>query len=107
MERPDRPLRSRGNAVTFLACALRSPAWRNPYAFIGACAVAGVILLGGSGLIPEAHAGQDRYLDVRGAGDFKPIPVAVTAFAGDAAASAQATAIITNNFKRSVFLTPI
>jgi TolB protein len=56
---------------------------------------------------PPAIAGQERYLDVHGAGEFKPIPVAVTEFAGDAAASSQLTGIITNNFKRSVFLTPI
>jgi TolB protein len=52
-------------------------------------------------------AQQERYLDVHGAGEFKPIPIAVTAFAGDAAASGQLTGIITNNFKRSVFLTPL
>jgi TolB protein len=65
------------------------------------------ILLSSSGLATLAHAQQDRYLDVHGAGEFKPIPIAVTAFSGDAVASAQLTAIITNNFKRSVFLAPI
>ncbi len=64
------------------------------------------VLVGGLGLAPAAYAAQDRYLDVRG-GEFKPIQIAITAFAGDAAASSQLTSIITNNFKRSVFLAPI
>jgi TolB protein len=95
--------------VKFLLSVLRSLAWRNPNGSAGACAalLSGTILLGGLGLNSEALAGQDRYLDVRGAGEFNPIPIAVTAFAGDAAASGQVTAIITNNFKRSVFLSPI
>ena len=53
-----------------------------------------------------AWAEPDRYLDVRG-GTFKPIPIAVTDFVGEGAAGAQLTGIITNNFRRSVFLTPI
>ena len=70
------------------------------------------IVLAGAGLaaglgLTQASAQQDRYLDVRRSGEFQPIPIAVTAFAGDAAASAQLTGIITNNFKRSVFLAPI
>ncbi|MCI0468276.1 MAG: Tol-Pal system beta propeller repeat protein TolB [Beijerinckiaceae bacterium] len=64
-------------------------------------------MFGGLSLAAAAHAAQDRYLDVRGAGEFKPIPIAVTAFAGEAVAASQMTAIITNNFKRSVFLAPI
>jgi TolB protein len=50
---------------------------------------------------------QDRYLDVRRGSDFKPISIAVAPFAGDPAAGAQVTGIITNNFKRSVFLAPV
>ncbi|MEJ0093350.1 MAG: Tol-Pal system beta propeller repeat protein TolB [Methylocella sp.] len=50
---------------------------------------------------------EDRYLDVRRGGDFKPIIIAVAPFTGDPAAGAQVTSIITNNFKRSVFLAPI
>ncbi len=49
---------------------------------------------------------QDRYLDVR-RGEFKPVTIAVTSFAGDPAAAGQVTSIITNNFKRSVFLAPL
>jgi TolB protein len=52
-----------------------------------------------------AHA-EDRYLNVR-RGEFKPVSIAVTAFAGDAASGAQATSIITNNFSRCAFLAPI
>jgi len=48
-----------------------------------------------------------RYLDVRRGGGFTPIQIAVTSFAGDPAASAQLTGIVTGNFKRSVFLSPI
>lgn len=55
----------------------------------------------------QAYAQQERYLDVRRSGDFTPIPIAVTAFVGDPAASKQLTGIITNNFKRSVFLDPL
>ena len=74
---------------------------------ISAVVIAAVILLGGLGFASKARAQQDRYLDVHGAGEFKPIPIAVTAFAGDPAAGSQLTGIITNNFKRSVFLAPI
>ncbi|WP_051335437.1 Tol-Pal system beta propeller repeat protein TolB [Methylocapsa acidiphila] len=68
--------------------------------------------MAGSGLAagvagPAAFAQQDRYLDVRRSGEFQPILIAVTGFAGEPAASAQMTGIITNNFKRSVFLSPI
>ncbi len=69
-------------------------------AFIAICALLAVGSLAGG-----ARA-EDRYLDVR-KGEFKPISIAVTPFAGDAAAGAQATSIITNNFSRSAFLAPI
>jgi TolB protein len=51
-------------------------------------------------------AAQDRYFDVRPGGDFKPVTVAVTRFAGDSEAGLL-TSVITNNFSRSVFLLPI
>ena len=73
--------------------------------FIGRL-LAALMLATSLGLAP-ALAQQERYLDVRRPSEFKPIAIAVTAFAGDAAASAQLTGIITNNFKRSVFLAPI
>ena len=95
--------------MKFCFSVLRSRARRTRQAGIGMSTafLAAAILLGGSDLAPVAHAQQDRYLDVHGAGEFKPIAIAVTAFAGDAAASAQLTAIATNNFKHSVFLAPI
>jgi TolB protein len=44
-------------------------------------------------------------LDIYHGADFKPIPIAVTQFAGDA--GSQISSIITNNFNRSVFLQPV
>jgi TolB protein len=63
-------------------------------------------LLTGLALSPWAPhpAAAQRYLDVRGA-QFKPVPIAVTNFIGDAQQGL--TGIITNNFSRSVFLQPI
>ena len=48
---------------------------------------------------------QDRALDVRGGGSFKPIPVAVTRFAGEA--GDKVSGIIGNDFKHAVFLTAV
>jgi len=50
--------------------------------------------------------GQQRYFDVTPGGQFKPVSVAVTQFAGDTAGP-ELTGIIINNFSRSVFLAPI
>ncbi len=91
----------------FSVLRLRVRSNRRSVAGVPAKFLAAAILLSGLGLAPPADAQQDRYLDVHGAGEFKPIPIAVTAFSGDAAASTQLTAIVTNNFKRSVFLAPI
>jgi len=56
-------------------------------------------------LAPMAPAfAQGRYLDVRPGSQFKPVSIAVTNFAGD---GSQLTSIITNNFRRSVFLVPV
>jgi TolB protein len=60
-----------------------------------------------AGFAAQPVRAEDRYLDVRRGGDFKPISIAVAPFTGDPAAGAQVTGIITNNFKRSVFLAPI
>jgi TolB protein len=46
---------------------------------------------------------QERYLEIR-PGAFKPVNIAVTPFVED---SFGLTAVITNNFKRSVYLSPI
>jgi len=44
-------------------------------------------------------------LDIRRGGNFTPIPIAVTNFLGDG--GQQMTQIVTNNFRRSVFLNPL
>ncbi len=49
---------------------------------------------------------EERFLDIRPGGQFKPVTIAVTKFASGDADGAKITGIITNNFKRSVFLTP-
>ena len=53
---------------------------------------------------PPARA-QERYLDIRPGGQFKPVVVAVTPFGGDGGAAT--SGIVTNNFSRSVFLQPL
>ena len=50
---------------------------------------------------------EDRYLDIRPGGSFNPVTVAVTPFAGEASDAAKVTSIITNNFRRSVYLKPL
>jgi TolB protein len=57
--------------------------------------------------LAPAQAEPARTLDVRRGSDFTPIRIAVTSFAGDPTASTQLTGIVTSNFKRSVFLSPI
>ena len=57
-----------------------------------------------AGLIRPAFA-QAPYLDIRRGTSFQPIPIAVTNFAGDNGNAL--TSIITNNFRRSVFITPL
>lgn len=68
-----------------------------------------MMLLGGTALLPgfssKANA-QGRTLDIRG-GSFRPIPIAITQLAGDPALSGLLTNVITNNFRRSVYLTPL
>ena len=58
-------------------------------------------------LAPSAALAQAPYLDIRPGGNFKPIPIAVTLFQGDPQQGGQVTSIITNNFRRSVFITPV
>lgn len=58
-------------------------------------------------LLPVASFAQERYLDVRPGGAFKPVRVAVTPFAGDPQTAQLFTNVISNNFKRSVFLVPV
>ena len=46
-------------------------------------------------------------LTISGGGNFKPVPIAVTGFQGDPQQGALITSVITNNFRRSVFITPL
>ena len=65
-------------------------------------------LIFGAALAPALPLrAQERYLDVRPGGQFKPIMIAVTRFGGDPDAGHALSDIITNNFSRSVFLQPI
>jgi TolB protein len=61
-------------------------------------------VLPAAGLVTPAFA-QSPYLDIRRGSSFQPIPVAVTTFVGDNGGTL--TSIITNNFRRSVFITPL
>jgi TolB protein len=63
-------------------------------------------LAGSAPLMTGRALGQDRYLDVKPGGQFKPVAVAVTTFGGEAN-GALLTSVITNNFRRSVFLVPV
>ena len=64
-------------------------------------------MLGGLALSPllGRAALAERDLTVRGGGDFKPINVAVTPFAGDGGPGL--TSIVINNFRRSTFIAPV
>ena len=70
----------------------------------------GLLLGASSGLVTAglpfkpAYA-LDRYFNVTPGGNFQPVSIAVTQFAGDG--GDQITSIITNNFNHSVFLAPI
>ncbi len=58
------------------------------------------------GLAPWTLHAQERYLDIRPGGQFKPVTIAVAKFAGDDADGAKLSSILSNDFKRSVFLSP-
>ena len=58
-------------------------------------------------LVSTVAWAQERTLDIRGGGTFRAVPIAITNFAGDAQQAGMMTGLITNNFKRSVFLQPI
>ncbi len=55
--------------------------------------------------LPLGPALAQSALDIKRGSGFQPIPIAVTNFGGDG--GPQATQIITNNFRRSVFITPL
>ena len=50
---------------------------------------------------------QERALDVRKGGGFQPIPIALTRFVGEGVSGEKVTGVIFNDFKHSVFLTPV
>ncbi len=52
-----------------------------------------------------ALAQNAPYLDIRRGSNFQPVAIAVTAFQGEG--GAQVTSVITNNFRRSVFISPL
>ena len=56
--------------------------------------------------IAPVHA-QNDVITVRPGGAFRPVRIAVAPFAGDPDAARLFTSVISNNFKRSVFLQPI
>ena len=62
--------------------------------------------LGVTGATQSAFA-QGALLDIKRGSNFQPIPIAVTNFAGEGELAARLTSIITDNFKRSVFLVPL
>lgn len=65
-------------------------------------------LMGGAALAPAlaAPAFAQRSLDIRG-GSFRPVPIAIPPLVGDDALSRLLTGVITNNFRRSVYVTPL
>ncbi len=56
---------------------------------------------------PTSALAQAPYLDIRPGSAFKPVPIAVTTFQGDPQQGGQVSSIINNNFRRSVFITPL
>ena len=72
-----------------------------------------ISLLGSAALQPAlsgsaitSASAQGRALDIRG-GSFRPVPVAISPLTGDPALGKLLTGIVTGNFKRSVYLTPL
>jgi TolB protein len=65
------------------------------------------LLLSGAALAPFAGSAlaQAPYLDIRRGSNFQPVQIAVTNFVGEQGPAL--SAIVTNNFKRSVFLQPL
>ncbi len=57
--------------------------------------------------VPLGPSFAQGTLDVRKGGNFQPVPIAVTRFVGDGPAADKVTSVAFNDFKRSVFLTPV
>lgn len=75
---------------------------RNAVSLLGSAALAPAM---SASIITPANA-QGRNLDIRG-GSFKPVPIAISPLTGDPSLSKLLTKVITNNFSRSVYLTPL
>ncbi len=60
-----------------------------------------------SGTSLRPASAEERYLDIRPGGNFTPVMIAVAPFVSEGQDGAKITAIITNNFKRSVYLSPL
>ena len=70
-------------------------------------ALAALPAIAGMGLVMPLFArAQERYLDIRPGGGFRPVTIAVTTFGGDPSEGGKLSSIITNDLKRSVFLQP-
>ena len=54
-----------------------------------------------------ARAQQDKIIEIRPGSNFKPINIAVTSFGGDPDVGPKLSSVITNNFRRSVYLAPL
>lgn len=54
-----------------------------------------------------ALAQEPKIYDIRPGGAFKPVTVAVTGFGGDPDVGPKISSVITNNFRRSVYLAPL
>ncbi|MDX7953954.1 Tol-Pal system beta propeller repeat protein TolB [Lichenihabitans sp. Uapishka_5] len=61
----------------------------------------------GAALMGRSAVAQDRFLDIRPGGAFRPVTVAVTNFGGDADQGAKLSGIIANDFKRCTFIQPV
>ena len=98
-------IRPRGPAG---ACAsiLRRPASARPLSrrSLLACAAAAAA---GSALRAAPARAEDRYLDIRPGGNFNPVLIAVTPFAGEGGDAAKVASIISNDFKRCVYIKPL
>ena len=57
-------------------------------------------------LATRTGVANDKIIEIRPGGNFKQVTIAVTNFIGEGDAGQKLTAIITNNFRRSVFLSP-
>ena len=66
-------------------------------------------LIGGSlALMASASArADDRIIEIRPGGAFKPVAIAVTNFGGEGESGSKLSGIISNNFRRSVYLSPL